>query len=131
MSIAPSSTVPNKVYAIDQGMAFATARASQQDIEKRLETAVYMELMRRTANGRMETVTSYTARTSSKKKVDFLVDDALATKPYELLQVTVDMTSEKTRRREVGSLEIAIEETHVARGDHHSSGRRSSYRHAW
>lgn len=115
MSIAPSSTVPDKVYAIDQGMAFATARASQQDIGKSLETAVYMELMRRTVNGRMETVTSYTVRTSRKEKVDFLVGDALATEPYELLQVTVDMTLEKTRRREVSSLEIAMEETHVER----------------
>ena len=113
MPISPSSTTPSKVYAIDQGMAFATARASQQDIGKRLETAVYRELIRRTANGRMETVTSYTARTLSKKKVDFLVGDALGTDPYELLQVTVDMTSEKTRTREVGSLETAMGETHV------------------
>ncbi len=115
MSIAPSSTVPNKVYAIDQGMAFATSRASQQDIGKRLETAVYRELMRRSANGRMETVTSYTARTPGKEKVDFLVGDALACEPYELLQVTVDMGAEKTRKREVGSLEIAMGETRVER----------------
>ncbi len=115
MSIAPSTTVPNKVYAIDQGMAYATSRASQQDIGKRLETAIYMELMRRTANGRMETVTSYTAQTSAKEKVDFLIGDALATDPYELLQVTVDMTAEKTRRREVDSLEAAIGETRVER----------------
>lgn len=115
MSIAPSTTVPDKVYAIDQGMAYATSRASQQDIGKRLETAVYMELMRRTANARLETVTSYTARTPAREKVDFLIGDALATDPYELLQVTVDMTSEKTRRREVGSLEIAMGETCVER----------------
>ena len=115
MSIAPSSTVPGKVYAIDQGMAFAASRASQQDVGKRLETAVYRELMRRTANGRMETVTSYTARTANREKVDFLVGDALATEPYELLQVTVDMTAEKTRRREVGSLEVAMGETRVER----------------
>ena len=115
MSIAPSTTVPDKVYAIDQGMAYATSRASQQDIGKRLETAVYMELMRRTANARMETVASYTARTPAREKVDFLIGDALATDPYELLQVTVDMTSEKTRRREVGSLEIAMGETRVGR----------------
>lgn len=113
MSIAPSSTVPNKVYAIDQGMAFATSRASQQDVGKRLETAVYRELMRRTANGRIETVTSYTARTANREKVDFLIGNALATEPYELLQVTVDMTAEKTRKREVSSLETAMSETLV------------------
>ena len=113
MTLAPTSNVQDKVYAIDQGMAFATSRASQQDIGKRLETAIYMELMRRTANGRMETVTSFTARTTSKEKVDFLIGDALAIEPYELLQVTVDMTSQKTRKREIGSLEIARDETHV------------------
>ena len=69
--------------------------------------------MRRTANGRIETVTSYTARTANKEKVDFLIGDALATEPYELLQVTVDMTAEKTRKREVSSLEIAMSETLV------------------
>ena len=115
MSIAPSSTVPNKVYAVDQGMAFATSRASQQDIGKRLETAVHAELMRRTANGRMETVTSYTAHTPRREKVDFLVGDALATEAYELLQASADMASEKTRRRELGSLEVAMGETHVER----------------
>ena len=97
-------------------MAYATSRANQQDLGKRLETAVYMELMRRTANGRMETVTSYTAPTQRREKVDFLVGDALIAEPYELYQVTVDMTAEKTRKREVGSLDIAMGKTGVARG---------------
>ncbi len=115
MSIAPSSTVPDKVYAIDQGMAYATSRASQQDIGKRLETSVYMELMRRTANGRMEAVTSYTARTPNREKVDFLIGDALASEPFELLQVSTRMDAEKTRAREVGALEVAMGETRVER----------------
>ena len=97
-------------------MAYATSRANQQNLGKRLETAVYMELMRRTANGRMETVTSYTAPTQRREKVDFLVGDALIAEPYELYQVTVDMTAEKTRKREIGSLDIAMEKTGVAQG---------------
>ncbi len=116
VSLAPQATVPDKVYGIDQGMVYATSRANQQDIGKRLETAVYMELMRRTANGRMETVTSYTAPTPKRQKVDFLVRDALGVRPYELIQVTVDMSAEKTRRREIGSLEAAMEKTGVERG---------------
>ena len=107
-ALSPKTTTMDKVYAVDQGMAYATSRANQQDIGKRLETAIYAELMRRTANGRMETVTSYTAPTQTREKVDFLVGDALASDPYALFQVTVDMTAEKTRRREVGSLEIAM-----------------------
>lgn len=116
VTLSPSSTAAQKVYAIDQGMAYATSRANQQDLGKRLETAVYMELMRRTANGRMETVTSYTAPTQRREKVDFLVGDALIAEPYELYQVTVDMTAEKTRKREVGSLDIAMGKTGVNRG---------------
>ncbi len=116
VSLAPQTTTSDKVYGIDQGMVYATSRANQQDIGKRLETAVYMELMRRTANGRMEAVTSYTAPTPKRQKVDFLVGDALAAQPYELIQVTADMTAEKTRQRELGSLQVAMEKTGVDRG---------------
>lgn len=97
-------------------MAYATARANQQDIGKRLETAVYMELMRRLAGSRVEAVTSYTVPSEKKEKVDFLVGDALALEPYELYQVTVDMTADKTRRREIGSLEKAMLNTGISQG---------------
>ena len=97
-------------------MAYATARANQQDIGKRLETAVHMELMRRLAGSRVEAVTSYTAPSSKKEKVDFLVGDALALEPYALYQVTVDMAAEKTRRREIGSLTAAMARTGIDHG---------------
>ena len=112
-SLAPSSTALQKVYAVDAGMAYATARANQQDVGKRLETAVYQELIRRIALGRPETVTSYTAPTPKREKVDFLVGDVLANEPYELIQVTADMSQEKTRVRELGSLEVAMRKTGV------------------
>ena len=54
-----------------------------------------------------------TAPTQAREKVDFLVGDALASEPYALYQVTVDMTAEKTRRREVGSLEVAMVKTGI------------------
>ena len=114
VSLSPNTTALDKVYAIDQGMAYATSRANQQDIGKRLETAVYMELMRRTSNGRMETVTSYTAPTDRREKVDFLVGDALASEAYTFYQVTVDMTAPKTRKRETGSLEVAMAKTDIS-----------------
>lgn len=116
VALSPDSTQVQKVYAVDSGMAYATARANQQDIGKRLETAVYMELMRRLAGNRVEAVTSYTVPSDKKEKVDFLVGDALALEPYALYQVTVDMTVEKTRRREIGSLEAAMLKTGVLRG---------------
>lgn len=116
VALSPDSTQVQKVYAVDSGMAYATARANQQDIGKRLETAVYMELMRRLAGSRVEAVTSYTVPSEKKEKVDFLVGDALALEPYELYQVTVDMTADKTRRREIGSLEKAMLNTGISQG---------------
>lgn len=115
-ALSPSSRTPDKIYAVDQGMAYAVSRASQQDVGKRLETVVYLELKRRLLGSRIETITSYTAPTSKREKVDFLVGDALGTEPYELYQVTVAMSSEKTRRRELGSLTSAMEHTRIGRG---------------
>ena len=115
VSLSPDTTATNKVYAVDPGMAYAVSRANQQDIGKRLETAVHGELLRRFAGNRLDTVTSYT-EPHSKKKVDFLIGDALGVDPYALMQVTVDMTAEKTRRREVGSLAEAMKVTGVREG---------------
>ncbi len=115
-SLSPDSTVMQKVYAVDAGMAHACSRANQQDVGKRLETAVFSELGRRTRGDRVETVTSFTAPTARREKVDFLVGDALASSPYELIQVTVDMGSPKSRERELGSLEVAMEKTRLSNG---------------
>lgn len=115
-SLAPTTTSTPKVYALDQGMAFATSRANQQDVGKRLETAIHAELARRCAGGRSETLTSFTTPGSKREKIDFLVGDALATEPYELYQVTADMSAEKTRHREIGSLQAAMKATGIKEG---------------
>ena len=115
MSLSPDSTATNKVYAADPGMAYAVSRANQQDIGKRLETAVHGELLRRLAFSRIDALTSYT-EPRTKRKVDFLVGDALGTDPYELIQVTVDMSAEKTRNREMGSLAEAMRATRLRTG---------------
>lgn len=115
VSLSPDSTATQKVYAADPGLAHAVSRASQQDVGKRLETAVQGELMRRLAPSRIDTVTSYT-EPRTKRKVDFLVGDALGAEPYELMQVTVDMTAEKTRKRELASLTEAMTVTKVRTG---------------
>ncbi|WP_455138768.1 ATP-binding protein [Thermophilibacter sp.] len=115
-SLAPSTTAASKVYAVDAGMAYACSRANQQDLGKRLETAVFAELLRRTGSGRAETVTSYTVPGARREKVDFLVGDALASEPYELIQVTAGMGSPRTRNRELGSLGAAMERTGLSEG---------------
>lgn len=116
MQLSPSSTEVPKVYAIDPGLAFAVSRANQQDVSKRLETTVYLELVRRLAGRRIETVSSYTAPKSAEGKVDFIVGDALSRETYEPIQVTVTMESEKTRKREVGALEACMKRANIDHG---------------
>lgn len=114
--LKPGSTAVPKMYAVDQGMVYAVSRANQQDIGKRLETAIFCELQRRTSGRRTETITSYTMPTSKQEKVDFLIGDALATEPYGLIQVCANMGNEKTRAREIGSLQAVMQRTNVDSG---------------
>lgn len=114
--LKPGSSCVPKVYAEDPGIAYAVSRANQQDIGKRLETAVYIELRRRNAGRRTETVTSLTVPSAKREKVDFLVGDALGMEPYDLYQVTVGMTLEKTGKREVSSLEAGMRLAYLDRG---------------
>ena len=61
-------------------------------------------------------MTSLTVPSAKREKVDFLVGDALGVEPYGLYQVTVDMSLEKTRRREVSSLEAGMRAAHLDSG---------------
>lgn len=115
-ALSPTSKTPDKIYAVDQGMVYAVSRANQQDVGKRLETVIYLELKRRLLGSRIDTITSYTAPTAKREKVDFLVGDALGAEPYELYQVTVAMSSERTRKRELNSLTSAMRNTHIDTG---------------
>ena len=111
MALKPSTTSNPKVYAIDQGLAYAVSRANQQDIGKRLETAVYLELRRRLAGSRTDTITSFTVPNDRKQKVDFIIGDSLGIEKYELFQVSVSLEGESTRKREIDSLSAAMSET--------------------
>lgn len=115
-ALGPGSTIPQKVYSVDPGIAYAVSRASQRDLGKRFETAVYNELTRRVQGRRTDSLTSYTAPTQKREKVDFLLGDVLGDEPYELVQVTAGMEAAKTRARELASLAVAMEKTGVARG---------------
>lgn len=119
--LLPGTGNPPKLYAIDPGLALAVSRASQEDVGKRLETAVYLELRRRLAGTRTDSITSYTEPGTRGRKVDFLVGEAYAgegqpSQPYELLQVSVSIESQRTRRREVESLDAAMQRTRLPHG---------------
>lgn len=115
-TLKPQSTALPKVYAVDPGIAHAVSRANQQDIGKRFETAIYLELRRRMAGRRTESITSYTVPGQKNLKVDFLLGDSLDEQPYELIQATVEMDNPKTRKREVGSLVASMKATRLDRG---------------
>ncbi len=111
-----NSTATPKVYAVDQGMAYATARANQQDVGKRFKTAVFLEIKRRMVGRRTDSVTSYNVSSSQGSKVDFLIGDASFAQPYALVQVCASMTQEKTRHRELRSLDQAMDRTGLHEG---------------
>lgn len=104
-SLKPNTTAVPKIYAEDSGLVYAVSRANQQDVGKRLETAVYLELRRRQSGKRTDSITSLTLPTSKQEKVDFLIGDALGMEPYGAIQVTADMTNPRTRKREITALE--------------------------
>lgn len=116
MALKPDTTSMPKIYAVDQGLAYAVSRASQQDEGKRFETAVYLELRRRMAGRRTDTITSFTAPSDRKQKVDFLIGDSLGLEPYELCQASLSIASAATRKREIGSLVAAMKATKLERG---------------
>lgn len=116
MALKPDTTSMPKIYAVDQGLAYAVSRASQQDEGKRFETAVYLELRRRMAGRRTDTITSFTAPSDRKQKVDFLIGDSLGLEPYELCQASLSIASESTRKRELGSLVAAMKATKLESG---------------
>ena len=114
-------TNPPKSYAVDPGLAYAVSRASQEDIGLRLETAVYLELRRRMAGRRTDVISSFTCPDAARHKVDFLVGEAYAgelepAEPYALYQVALSLEAEKTRRRELDSLDAAMRHTGLEQG---------------
>ncbi|KAA8821406.1 ATP-binding protein [Bifidobacterium vespertilionis] len=107
-TLKPGSTTPPKVYSEDPGFTYAVSRANQQDVGKRLKTAVYLELRRRQARRRTDSITSLTLPTDRHEKIDFLVGDALGMEPYAAIQVTAEMTRASTRDREIAGLELTM-----------------------
>ena len=88
-----------------------TGRMSASVLRRR-----YIELRRRNAGKRAETITSLTVPSARWEKVDFLVGNALGMEPYALCQVTVDMMAPKTREWEVSSLEAGIRLARLGEG---------------
>ena len=94
-----------KVYVVDNGFVSTTAFNISENLGRLLENQVFVELIRQ---GYDTENTLFYYRSRNDKEVDFVTRKGV--KVEKLIQVCYDLTSEKTRRREIGALiEVAGE----------------------
>ena len=98
---------PKKVYVVDNGFVQSTAFNFSENLGRLLENQVFVELLRR---GHIPGKTLFYYRTRNDKEIDFVTRKG--TKVEQLIQVCYDMTSGKTRKRELDALVEASEELH-------------------
>ncbi len=98
---------PKKVYVVDNGFVQSTAFNLSENLGRLLENQVFVELLRR---GYTPGQTLFYYRTRNDKEIDFVTRKGI--KVEQLIQVCYDMTSEKTRKRELDALAEAAEELH-------------------
>ena len=94
-----------KVYVVDNGFVSTTAFNISENLGRLLENQVFVELIRQ---GYDTENTLFYYRSRNDKEVDFVTRKGV--KVEKLIQVCFDLTSEKTRRREIDALiEVADE----------------------
>lgn len=98
---------PKKVYVVDNGFVQSTAFNLSENLGRLLENQVFVELLRR---GYIPGKTLFYYRTRNDKEIDFVTRKGA--KVEQLIQVCYDMTSERTRKRELDALAEASEELH-------------------
>lgn len=98
---------PKKAYVVDNGFVQSTAFNLSENLGRLLENQVFVELLRR---GYIPGQTLFYYHTRNDKEIDFVTRKG--TKVEQLIQVCYDMTSEKTRKRELDALVEAAEELH-------------------
>ena len=98
---------PNKVYVVDNGFVQSTAFNLSENLGRLLENQVFVELLRR---GYIPGKTLFYYRTRNDKEIDFVTRKG--SKVEQLIQVCYDMSSVKTRKRELDALVEAAEELH-------------------
>lgn len=98
---------PKKVYTIDNGISGAVGFSFSENIGHLLENQIYLELKR-------QGLELYYYRTGNGLEVDFVCrrDGVI----IQLIQVAKEISSEKTRNRELRALLKAMDETGLDRG---------------
>jgi predicted AAA+ superfamily ATPase len=105
---------PQKVYAVDPGLAFAMNGSPSLNLGQRFEGAVYLELRRRNPLLRNGGISYYL--TESRKEVDFILGDPSQKLPKALYQVSVSLKKPETRERELSALVEAMKEVRLRKG---------------
>lgn len=90
---------PQKVYVVDNGFVAAKAFNLSENMGRLLENQVFVELLRR---GYDTEKSLFYYRSRNDKETDFVLRNG--TQVERLIQVCYDMSSPKTRKREVDSL---------------------------
>ena len=107
-SLRARQIAPKKAYAVDPGLALAMSHALTEDVGRRLETTVYLELRRRLGRVREGAISYYV--TEDGHEVDFVVGDRDEPHVAQLVQSCVSLRDTPTRVRELRALEEAMTE---------------------
>ncbi len=94
-----------KIYAEDPGLLCALAPATSDGLTRALETAVYLEMRRRSSH-RIGSIALL--KLKSGKEIDFIEGDEAFDIAYDLIQVSLDISNEATKIREVSALQEAM-----------------------
>ena len=106
-SVKQQAIAPKKVFCIDNGIAVAISFAFSENMGKYLENLVYIELRRRGE-------TLYYYKTKNNNSIDFVIKRG--NKINGIIQVCFDIGNEKTREREIKSLNQAMNEVGLNEG---------------
>lgn len=96
---------PRKIYVVDNGFVAAKAFSTSDNLGRLLENQVFVNLLRK---GYDPEKTMFYYRTRNDKEIDFVLRENNRVK--QLVQVSYEMTSEKTIRRECSALVEAAQE---------------------
>ena len=100
-----------KCYVVDNGYIFARAFELSSNLGRLLENMVFLELLKNGYNLKMHELSYYRSRND--REVDFVCRKGVTIQ--QLIQVCYDISSPKTRKREIDSLIECAEELKVNR----------------
>jgi|SRR3989344_4572676 len=94
-----------KIYAVDNGLVSSVAFQNSANLGRLLENAVFGKLLRQNLTPNKDI---FYYKTKSGKEIDFVIKDGAAVK--KLIQVSLELTDRKTKKREIESLNEAAAE---------------------